>query len=384
MAAPRTILVQDANFGAVNRTYLQVAPTRSGAPVVLTFHGQNGSFYDWAINHTYFLNQCGEHGWACVALQGYGAPWMGQPDGADGKSGWNVGTNGDDSTCLPDTNNTACKDSCRRLGQCSSCSWSSCYDDVAFVDAVLASLAREYNVDNTRRFAIGESNGAMMVHYLAARRPGLFRAIVPFFGTPLLGYLAGPSMELILQRTAYARTSLLALHDVNDTIIPWQGGRSTDGWIYEPLDKVVRSWAAAHGCTADAPTPVPVPGGGPTPTGLVCHEWCASGDGASIIDEGALSAEGGGYDGVGDEADDDAPLEEARDTTSSLEEEDEGYTYDGAADRGVRVRGVPFERRAWRRASSGRVVRCMYPGVHGDFPTQPAADELVWNFFAAF
>ena len=163
-------------------------------------------------------------------------------------SGWNVGTNNDTSTCLAGTTGTGCHDSCAKRGWCGRCSWSPCYDDRAFVEQLLALLLDELHYDKSRVYAVGESNGAMLIHFLAQTLPGTFAAVSPVFGLPLIGYAVGPTYNLIRQAQAVSRTSLLQIHDRSDVTIPWRGGNSSDGWLYESLERSTGPWAAIHGC----------------------------------------------------------------------------------------------------------------------------------------
>merc|ERR1719387_2030306 len=94
----------------------------------------------------------------------------------------------------------------------------------------------------------------MMVHHLLTALPGRFLGAVPVYGLPLLGYLAGSKYELLTRPAEIARTSVFALHDRSDEVIPWNGGASKDGWYYEPLRHVLGAYAAVHGCAA-APEP---------------------------------------------------------------------------------------------------------------------------------
>jgi polyhydroxybutyrate depolymerase len=51
--------------------------------------------------------------------------------------------------------------------------------DLKLVDAMLASLRAQYQVDDSRIYATGFSNGAMFTYLLWAERPGVFAAFAP-------------------------------------------------------------------------------------------------------------------------------------------------------------------------------------------------------------
>ena len=198
----RTLAVDDPNFGKVNRTFvLHVPPKLSAAPsLVVGFHGQSGVAWSWALGHSYdsFSDR---DGWVVVYPQGVADV----DDKGRYDSGWNVGTNGDNSTCLPGTTGTACHVSCRRRRLCGRCAWSHCYDDVAFISQLLSALSVEFpSIDKSRMYAVGESNGGMLVHHLAQSLTGVFAAVVPVFALPLLGYMVGGQYELV-QRIGLAR-----------------------------------------------------------------------------------------------------------------------------------------------------------------------------------
>lgn len=177
------------------------------------------------------------------------------PGGIDEGTGWNVGTAGDNQTCTSSTIGD-CYRSCRIQHKCGRCNWSTCYNDELFVKTVMRTLNRAYCIDRSRIYALGESNGGMLTHYLAQRMPGTFAAVVPIFGLPLLGYAFGPQFGVVRNSRKIRLTSMLQLHDRQDTIIPVAGGLATgailSGWIYEPLNKVQQGWAAVHGCDPEA------------------------------------------------------------------------------------------------------------------------------------
>jgi polyhydroxybutyrate depolymerase len=61
--------------------------------------------------------------------------------------------------------------------------------DLAFVDAILASLRKEPGIDETRIYATGHSNGGGFTYLLWAQRPEVFAALAPVAATPALGNL---------------------------------------------------------------------------------------------------------------------------------------------------------------------------------------------------
>jgi poly(3-hydroxybutyrate) depolymerase len=283
-----TLLVHDPNFGPVNRTFLLSAPSnpvnsQRGARLLLAFHGQGGrpkglreahSFDSLADNST--DGDGVPDPWIVAYLQG-----MADFDRAGVyNSGWNCGTAPDNSPCIENATNNYCHQSCAALNECGRCTWSTCYDDVAFVSTLLGYLAAEFVIDEERIFAYGESNGGMFVHYLAQQLPGRLRGIVPVYGHPLLGYLVGKDFSFVSDAAAAARTDLFDLQPRSDRVIPLEGGLSTEGWLYEPLEKVVGVWRTLHGCDASLrELPTPWSERLPQPLNLSCwaHANCSTG-----------------------------------------------------------------------------------------------------------
>ena len=86
-------------------------------------------------------------------------------------TGWNCGTAGDDSTCLPGTTNNSTHSSCARLGRDGRCNWSTCYDDLAFVRQLLKVLEDKFCLDRSRYAVFGRALSPPLPHTLA---PPLF------------------------------------------------------------------------------------------------------------------------------------------------------------------------------------------------------------------
>lgn len=173
------------------------------------------------------------------------------PGGGDMGTGWNVGTAGDEQTCVNDEVTADCYASCWEQGKCGSCNWSGCYDERLFVYSIIQVISSVLCIDHSRVYVTGESNGGMLAHYLVQSLPGTFAAVAPWYGLPLLGYGLGAEFELVRDTKNCRQTAMLQLHGRQDEIMPPQGGVSggfMPGWIYEPLNKVQQGWAAVHEC----------------------------------------------------------------------------------------------------------------------------------------
>lgn len=115
-------------------------------------------------------------------------------------------------------------------------------DDVAFIVALLDTLASQYHINPGRVYATGMSNGAQMAHKLACECTERFAAIAPVVGTFLgNGYESSkPSAPI----------SVLMINGTEDKWIPWQGrsvGRG-DVMVNASVDDTVRFWVTANRC----------------------------------------------------------------------------------------------------------------------------------------
>ena len=114
-------------------------------------------------------------------------------DPVDHETGWNVPfKKNDNKICMPTTKGP-CYDSCNSLSLCYACSWTTCYDDVAFVETLVARLDGELCIDKENMQVAGASNGGMFTYYLQSQRPNLFKTWWMNYGLPLKGYIKTPA-----------------------------------------------------------------------------------------------------------------------------------------------------------------------------------------------
>lgn len=199
-------------------------------------------------------------------------------DGAENcGTGWNTGAMGHDpNTCNSKAkkSGTCCYETCVSLDVCTgddddtNCGWSTCFDDTYFFQEALAKITSEVCVDLDAVFLTGASNGGMMTHALYAALPTTFKAVMPVYGSPLVGHIDVPQ--------ALEDTWILQLHDRSDHTIPYMGGYA-GGWNYESVDDTLSAWAEVHACDL-SPVNVTTPYDGGDKN-LACTEWpnCSKG-----------------------------------------------------------------------------------------------------------
>lgn len=234
-----SMTVEDAAAGSTERQYALSVPSSYdptlSTPLLMYFHGQGD---EWPSEYTNYHSLGEQHNFISVYPRGYGD--FGGQDQEDYIT-WNTGLldNGieqADDTCFEGTEPT-CYDSC---SVCSRCSWSTCVNDVQFIEELIAKLSQEYTINPDAVFVTGSSNGGMFTHYFASQKPELVRAVMPIFGLPLVGQMNVPK--------ALSTVPILQMHDRFDTVIPWEGGMTYDGWIYESMTTVMAVWARTHKC----------------------------------------------------------------------------------------------------------------------------------------
>lgn len=175
------------------RSYLLARPAANfpgPRPLVILLHGHGGS-----AEHTLGLARAASPLSRWIPIADREGLILAALDGAsdgDGKKGWNDCRN--DAPGNPST------------------------DDVAFARAVIARLRAGSEIDATRIYAMGMSNGAMMTYRLAIE-----------LDTPLAAFTAvsGGMAQNSECRPISRATSALIIHGTHDPIVPYAGGEIT-------------------------------------------------------------------------------------------------------------------------------------------------------------
>lgn len=114
-------------------------------------------------------------------------------------------------------------------------------DDVAFVNAMIDAISKEYKIDAKRIYATGISNGGIFSHYLAANLSNRIAAIAP-----VVGGMADPFHK---QFKPEKPVSVLIFQGTADPLVPYDGGdiaRGGRGKIIS-TDETVKLWTKHDG-----------------------------------------------------------------------------------------------------------------------------------------
>ena len=118
------------------------------------------------------------------------------------------------------------------------CAWTSCHDDLGFLESLIMEISSRYRIDDTRKYMVGMSNGGAMVYRFACNYSDLISAAAII------------SSSIPIGTTCENRVSLpmLIVYGENDTTTPPRGNVSYDGFFYEPVNKTFSSWADNQNC----------------------------------------------------------------------------------------------------------------------------------------
>jgi polyhydroxybutyrate depolymerase len=163
-------------------------------------------------------------------------------------------------------------------------------DDVGFISALIDAMIKDYHIDPKRVYVTGISNGAIMSYRLACELSPKIAAIAPVDGNipNLLFHDCYPVMPV----------SVLAVNNVNDPLVPYEGGNIYSSIRKLNLGKVMSAdesigfWVSRNQCSAlpvvtEEPDLDPKDG-----TRVTRKEYINSADGTEVI---LYSVDGGGH-----------------------------------------------------------------------------------------
>jgi polyhydroxybutyrate depolymerase len=200
----------EINYGGIARRYiLHVPASYDGSrplPLVLVLHGRGGNALGM-VKSTGMDLKANQEKFFVAYLNGTGDP-----------QGWNNGL-------ILAADITA--------------------DDVGFVRAVIAQLGARLNVDASRVYAAGFSNGAMMSYRLGAELSDHLAAIAVVEGT--IG-MRGPDGSMLKTPNPAGPIPVIIIHGKQDANLPYDGGQGLQQYVLSVADAVT-FWTQADGCT---------------------------------------------------------------------------------------------------------------------------------------
>ena len=215
-------------------------------PLVLCFHGYGGSANS-IMSYSSFNNISDTAGFIVIYPQG---------TLLQGNSHWNVGgwTSGSN------------------------------VDDVGFINSLLDSLSNQYNIDNTRVYSTGMSNGGYMSFLLACQLSDRIAAIASVTG----------SMTIQTYNSCNPQhpTPILQMHGTYDQIVPYLGNPS---WT-KSIDNVLEYWVDYNNCKP-SPSIVSLPDINTFDNSTV--ERFTWGNGENLVSTEHLKVIGGGHNWFG-------------------------------------------------------------------------------------
>lgn len=113
-------------------------------------------------------------------------------------------------------------------------------DDIGFITALIDTMIMNYNVDTTRIYATGHSNGSMMSYRLAAELSHRIAAI-GCVAAPMLYEFAEPEFVV----------PIIHFHGLSDTTMPYEG-KVEQFCTYPHMDSTLATWRKLNNCNETA------------------------------------------------------------------------------------------------------------------------------------
>lgn len=108
-------------------------------------------------------------------------------------------------------------------------------DDVSFIDQLIDSLSLTYNINQSKVFATGMSNGGFMSYKLACELNNRIAKIASVTGTL--------NTNLISTCSPGRAISVMQIHGTSDATVPYNGNAA-----FVPIDEVIDYWVANNNC----------------------------------------------------------------------------------------------------------------------------------------
>lgn len=141
--------------------------------------------------------------------------------------------------CAEDATRYPCPPEC---GNCGQCGWTSCHDDVGFLNDLIDRVAADFAVSADGFFVAGFSNGAMMANRIGCEASDKIAAVA------LIGGRVEPGFECTPARPI----PMLQVNGGQDETAPGDGRSSQSGYFYASTTSITKFWTDSASCAADS------------------------------------------------------------------------------------------------------------------------------------
>jgi polyhydroxybutyrate depolymerase len=124
------------------------------------------------------------------------------------------------------------------------------WNDVAFIEAAIDGMCRQYAVDRRRIYMMGFSNGGMMTYRFAAEKSSLLAAAASVSGA--INSRASQDQPEWRMPAPERPVPFLIMHGDSDETVPYHGGTPLDRAStreYRPVSDAARFWITANKST---------------------------------------------------------------------------------------------------------------------------------------
>ena len=185
----------------------------SSFPILFSLHGFT-SYAKWNIEYTGFQSLADKNNFIIIYPQG--SLWMTEPSekngySSEGETHWNVGW----STSLGEASTS---------------------DDIKFIDDLISWSSNNYNIDTSRVYSTGMSNGGFMSYHLACNLSSKIAAIASVTGSM--------SPKTFSNCNPNHPTPIMQIHGLQDYVVPYLGFEN----LCEPLEDVINYWVNFNSC----------------------------------------------------------------------------------------------------------------------------------------
>lgn len=125
-------------------------------------------------------------------------------------------------------------------------------DDVGFIKTLIQRLLSSYNINESKIFVTGHSNGGMMAYRLGSELSDMIAAIAPVAAS--IGGYETEDSDLWIISQPQQPVSVLAIHGRLDENVPYDGGRGNNtggSRSYLSVNDSISFWISANNCTTE-------------------------------------------------------------------------------------------------------------------------------------